>query len=76
MLRDQLLAFAGNDIDRFLITREEIPLVASWFAVRGITAYDLRPVEIDGDTLYEIYRDRWRVQFQVAVPELLPHLHG
>ncbi|MFD1674302.1 hypothetical protein [Alicyclobacillus fodiniaquatilis] len=75
LLRDQLIAFAENRIDRFLLQREEIPLVASWFAVHGIAAYSLRGAELDGETLYEVYRDRWRVQFAVALPELLPHLH-
>ncbi|GEO26861.1 hypothetical protein AAC03nite_26460 [Alicyclobacillus acidoterrestris] len=76
MLRDHLYAFADGQIDRFLIVREEIPLVTAWFCTKGIAAYDLRPVEINGEMLYEVYRDKWRVQFSVAVPELLPHLHG
>lgn len=74
MLRDHLYAFANGTIDRFLVQCEEIPLVAAWFCVHGVAAYDLRTVEIDGDGLYEVYRDTWRVQFRVAVPELLPHL--
>ena len=76
MLRDHLYAFADGQIDRFLIQQEEIPFVAAWFCVRGIADYSLREVEVDGESVYEVYRDRWRVQFQVAVPELhLPHLH-
>ena len=75
MLRDHLYAFADGQIDRFLIAREEIPLVAAWFCVHGVAAYDLRPVEIDDDVFYEVYRDKWKVQFAVKVPELLPHLH-
>ncbi|QSO50833.1 hypothetical protein JZ785_18320 [Alicyclobacillus curvatus] len=72
MLRDHLYAFAGGQIDRFLIAREEIPLVAAWFCVRGIADYSLRVVEVDSEGFYEVYRDKWRVQFGVKVPELLP----
>ncbi|PWI55178.1 hypothetical protein BM613_13375 [Sulfoacidibacillus thermotolerans] len=72
MLRDHLIAFADGQCDRFIIICEEIPLVAAWFCVRGIVGYSLREVEVDGEGLYEVYRDRWRVQFGVAVPELLP----
>ncbi len=76
MLRDHLYAFANGTIDRFFVTREEIPLVAAWMAVHSIAGYSLREVELDGEGMYEVYRDTWRVQFGVAVPELLPHLHG
>jgi hypothetical protein len=73
MLRDHLYAFANGTIDRFLIQHEEIPLVASWMAVKGIVAYGLRPIRVNGEVLYEVYRDRWRVHFQVAMPRLLSH---
>ena len=69
-----LFAFSDGEIDRFLITREEIPLVAAWFCVRDIADYTLREVELNDEVLCEVCRDRRKVQFRVRVLELLPHL--